>query len=87
MRTVQCIKLGKELPGMEYPPFGGELGEKIWLNVSEDAWKMFLEQFKMIMNEYRLQGGTDQATKIFMEQAEKYFYGEGGVARREYKPQ
>jgi Fe-S cluster biosynthesis and repair protein YggX len=87
VRTVQCVKLGKELPGLEYPPFGGELGDKIWLSVSEEAWKMFLEQFKMIMNEYRLQGGTDQATNVFMEQANKYFFEGGTEAPPEYKPQ
>jgi Fe-S cluster biosynthesis and repair protein YggX len=82
------VKLGKELPGLEYPPFGGELGDKIWLSVSEEAWKMFLEQFKMIMNEYRLQGGTDQATNVFMEQAAKYFFEGGSTeAPPEYKPQ
>lgn len=75
--TVKCIKLGRELPGMEYPPFGGELGEKLWREVSEAAWGEFTEYFKMIMNEYRLAGGTEQANKIFMETAQSYFYGEG----------
>lgn len=88
MRLVHCVKLGRDLPGLEYPPFGGELGDKIWLSVSEEAWKGFLDQFKMIMNEYRLQGGTEQATRVFMEQADKYFFGEGGAAPPpEYKPQ
>jgi Fe-S cluster biosynthesis and repair protein YggX len=86
-RLVKCVKLGKELPGLDYPPFGGALGDKIWLEVSEEAWKMFLEQFKMIMNEYRLQGGSEAATKAFYEQAEKYFYGEGTQAPPEFKPQ
>ncbi len=86
MRLVQCVKLGKELPGLEYPPLGGELGDRIWLHVSEEAWKMFLEHFKMIMNEYRLQGGTEQATKAFLEQAEKYFFGEGAQLPPDYVP-
>lgn len=87
-RMVNCIKLGKELPGMDYPPFGGELGVKIWQQVSEDAWKEFLEHFKRIMNEYRLEGGTEHATKMFLEQAEQYFYG-GGTANApaEYVPE
>ena len=87
MRTVHCVKLGKDLPGLEYPPFGGPLGEKIWASVSEEAWKGFLEHFKMMMNEYRLQGGTEQATNVFLDQAEKYFYGEGAAAPPpEFKP-
>lgn len=76
-RMVQCIKLGRELPGLEYPPFGGELGEKIWASASEEAWNQFTEHFKMILNEYRLAGGTEQANRIFLEAAEAYFFGEG----------
>lgn len=77
---VQCVKLKKEAPGLDYPPFGGPLGVRIWNEVSDEAWKMFTEHFKMVMNENRLQGGTDQATKMFLEQAEQYFYGTGVAA-------
>lgn len=79
MRLVKCVKLGKELPGLEYPPFGGPLGDRIWAEVSEEAWKEFLEHFKRIMNEYRLQGGSEAATRAFLEQAESYFYGGGAT--------
>jgi Fe-S cluster biosynthesis and repair protein YggX len=71
---------------MDYPPFGGELGDKIWLQVSEEAWKSFLEHFKMIMNENRLQGGTDAATNAFIAEAEKYFFGEGASVPADYVP-
>ncbi len=76
-RLVKCIKLGQELPGLDYPPFPGALGDKIWLEVSESAWREFLEHFKRMMNEYRLAGGTEQATNAFYEQAQSYFYGDG----------
>lgn len=85
-RMVQCVKIGKELPGLEYPPFGGDLGDKIWLQASEEGWKLFLEHFKMIMNEYRLQGGTEAATTAFMAEAEKYFFGEGAQLPPDYVP-
>lgn len=86
-RMVQCVKLGKELPGLEYPPFGGKLGQKIWLSVSEEAWKVFVEHFKMIMNENRLQGGTETATNAFVSQAEQYFFGDGSaVPPPDFKP-
>ena len=85
-RMVQCVKLGKELPGLDYPPFGGELGERIWREVSAEAWKLYLEHFKMIMNEYRLQGGTEQATKAFFDEAEKFFFGEGAQLPPDYVP-
>jgi len=89
VRTVHCVKLGKELPGLEYAPFGGALGDKIWASVSEEGWKMFLEHFKMMMNEFRLQGGTDQATTAFLTEAEKYFFGSGTSAAPppDFKPQ
>lgn len=87
-RLVKCVKLGKELPGLAYPPFPGPLGDRLWLEASGEAWKMFLEHFKMVMNENRLQGGTDAATNAFYEQAEKYFFGDGVVAAPpEFKPQ
>ncbi len=78
-RLVKCVKLGQELPGMVYPPFPGPLGDRIWLEVSAEGWKAFLEHFKMMMNEYRLAGGTEQATNAFYEQAERYFFGDGGA--------
>jgi Fe-S cluster biosynthesis and repair protein YggX len=88
VRLVHCVKLGKDLPGMEYAPFGGPLGDKIWATVSEEAWKTFLDHFKMVMNEYRLQGGTEQATNAFLAEAEKYFYGDGAAAPPpDFKPQ
>ena len=53
-RMVKCVKLGKELPGIAYKPFDNELGQRIYDNVSQEAWKMWLEHSKMIVNEYRL---------------------------------
>lgn len=86
-RTVKCIKLGRELPGMDYPPFGGELGNKIWAEVSEEAWAGFLEHFKRVMNENRLEGGTELATRVFLEQAEAYFYGGNVQGAEGYVPE
>ena len=77
MRMVQCVKLGRELPGLDYPPFGGELGEKIWNSVSEQAWNTFKAQFMTAMRGQRIQGGSDEATNIFLEQADQYFFGAG----------
>ena len=86
-RLVNCIKLGQSLPGLAYPPVPGPLGDRIWLEVSADGWKEFLEHFKRVMNENRLQGGTEQATSAFYDQAEKFFFGGGVDAPAEYKPE
>ena len=87
-RIVKCVKFsGKEMPGLNRPPFAGDLGKKIYDNVSMEAWKLYLEHFKMLMNEYRLVGGSEQATKAFMDQADAYFFGEGSQLPPEFVPQ
>jgi Fe-S cluster biosynthesis and repair protein YggX len=78
-RTVYCVKLHKELPGLAETPFDNELGQRIYDNVSKEAWRMWVEQMKMIMNEYRLNLGTPEAQEFLMKQMEEYFFGEGAA--------
>ena len=52
-RLVQCVKLQKELPGLDEPPWPGDLGKKVFEKVSAEAWKMWEERMKLILNEYR----------------------------------
>jgi Fe-S cluster biosynthesis and repair protein YggX len=85
-RMVQCKKLGKELPGMPYKPFDNDLGQKIYDNISMDAWRMWLEHSKMVVNEYRLDLTSPRATQILLEQAEQFFFGEGAQLPPDYKP-
>ncbi len=56
-RMVKCVKFGKDMPGLDYIPWNGALGQRVFDNVSEEAWKMWVEHSKMIMNEYRLNPG------------------------------
>lgn len=84
-RTVFCKKLQKELPGLDMKPWPTELGQRIYDSISKDAWKMWTEHFKMIMNEYRLVGGNEDTTRILFEQAEKFFFGEGAAVPPDYK--
>lgn len=79
-RTVMCVKLQKELPGLSEPPFDNPLGQRIYESVSQEAWKMWVERMKMIMNEYRLNLGTKEAQEFLMQQMEEYFFGEGAAA-------
>jgi Fe-S cluster biosynthesis and repair protein YggX len=76
-RMVQCIKLGKELEGLDKPPIKGELGQRVFENVSKEAWKMWVEHSTMIVNEYRLELGTPHATKVWLTELERFFFGEG----------
>lgn len=75
-----CVKLQKELPGLSEPPFDNPLGQRIYESVSQEAWKMWVERMKMIMNEYRLNLGTKEAQEFLMQQMEEYFFGEGAAA-------
>ncbi|WP_031496780.1 oxidative damage protection protein [Bryobacter aggregatus] len=80
-RTVFCVKLQKELPGLKEVPFDGHpLGQRIFENVSQEAWKQWVEHMKMLMNEYRLNLGTAEAQQFLLDQMEKYFFGEGAEA-------
>src|SRR5215472_7938434 len=63
-RMVKCVKLGRELPGLDEPPFDTELGQKIYENVSAEAWRMWAEHSKMLLNEYRLQPWKPEAQQF-----------------------
>ena len=77
-RTVFCVKFQREMPGLDEAPFDSHpLGQRIYENVSKEAWKMWLEQMKMIMNEYRLNLGTQEAQEFLLKQMEDYFFGAG----------
>ncbi len=77
-RMVQCVKLGREMEGLSEPPFDNHpLGQRIYDHVSKEAWRMWVEHMKMIMNEYRLNLGTREAQEFLLKQMEEYFFGEG----------
>ena len=83
---VHCVKLNKELPGLDEPPFDNELGQKVYENVSQQAWQMWMEHCKMLLNEYRLNPARRQDQEVIVKQMEQFFFGEGAVAPKEYVP-
>jgi Fe-S cluster biosynthesis and repair protein YggX len=86
-RMVFCVKFQREMPGLDEVPFDGHpLGQRIYENVSKEAWKLWLEQMKMIMNEYRLNLGTQEAQEFLLKQMEDYFFGEGASFPPGYQP-
>ena len=85
-RTVHCIKLGKDLDGMDFPPYPGELGKKIYMNVSKEAWAAWLKQQTMLVNENRLNLADINARKYLAEQMENYFFGAGTQMPTGYVP-
>ncbi|MYM38372.1 oxidative damage protection protein [Duganella qianjiadongensis] len=85
-RTVQCIKLNKEAEGMDFPPYPGELGKKIYESVSKEAWAAWLKHQTMLVNENRLNLADQRARKYLAQQMEKHFFGDGADAAVGYVP-
>ncbi len=85
-RTVQCIKLGREAEGLDFPPYPGELGKKLYANVSKEAWQGWLKHQTMLVNENRLNLADVRARKYLATQLENYFFGEGAEQPAGYVP-
>lgn len=85
-RIVKCVKLQRELPGLPFKPFNDALGERIFNEVSMDAWKMWLEHSKMLVNEYRLDLTSPDTHAKLKEQCENFFFGEGAALPPDYVP-
>jgi Fe-S cluster biosynthesis and repair protein YggX len=77
-RMVQCIKLAKEAEGLDFSPYPGELGKKIWEGVSKEAWAAWIKHQTMLVNENRLNLADVRARKYLATQMESYFFGDGG---------
>ncbi len=74
-RTVYCVKLGRELPGLDKPPFPGPLGQRIFEQISKQAYDMWPEQSTLIINHYGLNMADPESRKILREQMEEFFFG------------
>jgi Fe-S cluster biosynthesis and repair protein YggX len=85
-RMVQCVLLKRELPGLERAPYPGELGRRIYENVSKEAWGRWLTQQTMLINEYRLTPIEPKARKFLESEMEKFFFGAGSQAPAGYQP-
>jgi Fe-S cluster biosynthesis and repair protein YggX len=85
-RTVNCIKLHREAEGLDRPPYPGELGQRIFDNVSKEAWQGWLRHQTMLINENRLSPVDPKARKFLEQQMEQYFFGEGAELPPDYVP-
>ncbi|MBS1269212.1 MAG: putative Fe(2+)-trafficking protein [Gammaproteobacteria bacterium] len=85
-RTVQCVKLGTEAEGLDRSPWPGELGRRIYENVSKQAWQEWLSLQTMLINENRLNPMNPEHRKLIEEQMEKFFFGEGAETPVGYVP-
>lgn len=86
-RMVYCAKLKKEAEGLDRPPYPNELGKRIYESISKEAWKQWVAHSTMIVNEYRLDVSSKEGTRILLEQAEAFFFGDGGKRPEGYVPE
>lgn len=85
-RTVKCIKLGREAEGLDFPPYPGELGKRLFENVSKEAWQGWLRHQTMLINENRLTPIDPKHRQFLEKEMENYFFGEGSAAPEGYVP-
>ncbi len=86
-RMVHCVKLGRELPGLEEPPYPGELGQRIFDHVSQQAWEMWKEQQVLLINHYGLVMADPRARAFLREQMEEFFFGVGAQMPEGWTPE
>ncbi|MEY2780826.1 MAG: hypothetical protein RL307_530 [Pseudomonadota bacterium] len=85
-RMVHCIKLNTEAEGLDRPPYPGELGKRIFEQVSKQAWADWIRHQTMLVNENRLNLADQRARQYLARQMEKHFFGEGADAAQGYVP-
>jgi Fe-S cluster biosynthesis and repair protein YggX len=85
-RMVNCVKLQREAEGLDFPPYPGELGKRIFEQVSKEAWKQWLEHQKMLVNENRLNLADRKAREYLAQQMESHFFGGGAERAAGYVP-
>ena len=85
-RMVNCVKLGKEAEGLDFQPYPGELGKRVFENVSKEGWQLWLSHQTLLINEYRLNPLDPKARKMIEEQMEQFFFGEGAQLPPDFSP-
>jgi len=84
-RNVQCVLLKREAPGLDRPPYPGELGQRIFNEVSREAWTAWVRHQTILINEYRLTPVDPKARKFLEAEMEKYFFGTGSEKPKEFQ--
>ena len=85
-RMVQCVLLKREAPGLDRAPYPGELGKRIYNNVSKDAWAQWLAHQTMLINENRLTPIEPKARAFLVQEMEKFFFGTGSEKPKDFVP-
>lgn len=85
-RIIQCIHLHKEAEGLDFAPYPGELGQRIYAQVSKEAWQLWLKHQTMLVNENRLNLADQRARQYLVRQMEQFFFGAGAEQPAGYVP-
>ena len=83
---VHCVKLGRDAEGLDFAPYPGDLGKRIFESVSKQAWQDWLRHQTMLINEYRLTPIDPKARKFLEQEMEKFFFGGGSAAPKDFVP-
>jgi len=86
-RMVHCHLLDEELPALEFQPYPGELGKRIFENISAQAWQSWLAHQTMLINEHRLSPINPEHRKFLEQEMEQYFFGTGSEKPAGYVPE
>ena len=86
-RKLRCAKLHRQLEALQAPPYPGELGKRIYEQVSQEAWHMWLEHQTMLINEYRLTPVEPRDRSFLEQEMEKFFFGDGSERPPDYQPE
>ncbi|MEA3405840.1 MAG: oxidative damage protection protein [Pseudomonadota bacterium] len=78
-RMVNCLKMGEEMEGLDFAPFPGELGQKVYDNISKEAWKQWLAQQTILINEYRLSSLDPKARSFLQEEMQKFLFNDEDI--------
>ena len=85
-RMIQCSYLKREAEGMDYAPYPGELGKRIYASISKEAWAAWMKHQTMLVNENRLNLADARARQYLARQMEKHFFGDGADVAQGYVP-
>lgn len=79
-RTIYCIKLHTQAEGLDYLPYPGELGQRIYQSISKPVWQQWVNHQTMLINEYRLSTLEPQAREFLKKEMEKFLFGSDETA-------
>lgn len=85
-RTIHCRKLNREAPGLDYPPYPGDIGARIWREISKDAWAKWLDIQTRLVNENHLSLADPEARKFLAERMQGFLFEDQDVEAQGYTP-